>query len=137
MKINFLFIFSFLCLPILMHSQTILEGNITDDESGEPIIFGTIAIYQNDVLITGTETDFEGYFSFTDLKSGIYDVVFSYTGYIDLKISGVIIQPNKIQPTKCKNTGRRHHLHPYLYANHSHHPKRQPDPRGLLFPATK
>ena len=38
-------------------AQTTIEGKVTDAKSGEPILFGTIALYRGGVLITGTETD--------------------------------------------------------------------------------
>ena len=83
-------------------SQTSLSGTVTDAESDEPIIFGTIALYQNDVLITGIETDFDGFYTITEINSGIYDVVFSYTGYAELKITDVIISEGKINELNVK-----------------------------------
>ena len=41
-------------------SQCTFEGKVVDDASGEAILFGTVAIYLNGILICGTETDLEG-----------------------------------------------------------------------------
>ena len=86
---------AFLLAGLAASAQTSLQGTVTDAETGEPIIFGTVAIYKNDVLITGTETDFDGFFSLTELDAGTYDVVFSYTGYQDQKVTGVIVSSGK------------------------------------------
>jgi len=41
--------------------QLMFSGVITD-ESGEPIIFGSVAAYDSNILLTGTETNFDGEF---------------------------------------------------------------------------
>ena len=64
-----------LCLSFsLLQAQTSLGGKVTDDESKEPISFGTIALYKNGVLVTGTEPDLEGNYNFPDIDPGLYDV---------------------------------------------------------------
>ncbi len=77
------------------YAQTSLQGAVTDADSGEPIIFGTVALYRSGVLLTGTETDFNGYYSITELDPGTYDVVFSYTGYQETRVEGVTISAGK------------------------------------------
>lgn len=69
-------------------SQTSLQGKVTDAHSGEPVILGTAALYQNGAVVAGTQTDFKGYYSFIELNPGTYDAVFSYTGYMDVKVVG-------------------------------------------------
>ena len=76
-------------------SQATLEGVVKDEETGELIILGSVALYKNDVLITGTETDFDGYYSIANIDPGTYDVVFSYTGYTSKKIEGVVLAKGK------------------------------------------
>ena len=55
-------------------AQTSLEGNVTDVTNGDPILFGAVALYKNDVLITGVETDLDGNYFFSDVDPGTYDV---------------------------------------------------------------
>ncbi len=69
----------------------ILQGTITDAETGEPIIFGTVAIIKNGQVVTGTDTDLDGFYAITDLLPGLYDVEFSYTGYAPQKITDVYV----------------------------------------------
>gem|GEM_PF-1670583 len=75
--------------------QTRLEGTLKDAENGEPIIFATVAIYKNGVLKTGTETDFDGYYSITNLEPGTYDVEYSYTGYTPSRVTGMEVSSGK------------------------------------------
>jgi len=76
-------------------SQTDLRGKVTE-ENGEPILFGTIAIMKNGVAITGTETDFDGNYSFSNIDPGTYDVESSYVGLGTVRISGVIVKAGRI-----------------------------------------
>ncbi len=93
---------AFLFAGIAVSAQTTLQGKVSDAETGEPIIFGTVAIYKNDVLITGTETDFDGFYSLTELDAGTYNVVFSYTGYSDYKVTGVTVTSGKSNQLDAK-----------------------------------
>ncbi len=83
--------FTFLLAGVVAFAQTKLEGKVTDAETGEPIIFGTVALYKNGELKTGTETDIEGYYSISALDPGTYDVEFSFTGYQSSRITGMVI----------------------------------------------
>jgi hypothetical protein len=90
------FSFILLCLSVVfLQAQTSLGGKVIDEESKEPISFGTIALFKNGVLVTGTETDLEGYFNFPDMDPGIYDVEASYLGYKSRRITGVKVLAGK------------------------------------------
>ena len=91
--------FTFLLLGLIMIStsifaQTSLEGKVVDD-TGEPVILGDVALYQNDRLVTGTQTDFDGYFAISNLDPGTYDVQASYIGMQTTRINGVIVNANQ------------------------------------------
>src|SRR5690606_18352044 len=64
-------------------------------ESGEPIIYGTVALFKNGVLITGTETDDNGNYAISNVDPGTYDVNASYVGYQAKTIEGVILLAGK------------------------------------------
>ncbi|MEZ4984043.1 MAG: TonB-dependent receptor [Saprospiraceae bacterium] len=72
-----------------------LSGKVTEDESGDPVLFGSVALYQNGVLESGTETDYDGIYSFSNLDPGTYTVEFSYLGFTTKRIEGVIINAGK------------------------------------------
>ncbi len=84
-----------LLLPVAIWSQTSLAGKVTDSETGEPILFGTVALYKNGVLSLGTETDMNGNFNFPDIDPGTYDVEASYVGYQAKRITGVQVLAGK------------------------------------------
>ncbi|MFT6336643.1 MAG: Ca-activated chloride channel family protein [Saprospiraceae bacterium] len=73
-------------------SQCTFEGKVVDAASGEAILFGTVALYKNGVLICGTETDLGGNYYFNSINPGTYDVEASYIGYTATRITGVIIK---------------------------------------------
>lgn len=75
-------------------AQTSLEGKVIDD-NGEPVLFGDVAVFRNDVLVTGTQTDFDGNFSISNLDPGTYDIQASYVGLQTTKIAGVVVFANK------------------------------------------
>ena len=98
-----------LTIPILLLaccfsgiSQTSLQGKVTDADSGEPIILATVALYRSGVLVTGTETDFDGFYSINELDPGTYNVVFSYTGYQEINVSGVVVSAGKANKLDAK-----------------------------------
>lgn len=76
-------------------AQTTIEGKVTDSKTGEPILFGTIALYRGGVLITGTETDLDGNFFLSDIQPGTYDMEASYVGYAAQRQTGIVINAGK------------------------------------------
>ncbi len=95
MKRNLLTLLFLLIGCGVMVAQTSLEGKVTEEGTGEPIIFGTVALYKNDVLITGTETDFDGNYFFSNLDPGTYDVEASYVGYTASRVTDVVVKAGK------------------------------------------
>ncbi|MEM1214883.1 MAG: carboxypeptidase regulatory-like domain-containing protein [Bacteroidota bacterium] len=75
-----------------IQGYTSLAGKVLETGSGEPVLFGSVALYQNGVLVRGTETDFDGNFSFTNLAPGWYDVECSYLGFATSRLEGVLVQ---------------------------------------------
>jgi hypothetical protein len=74
-----------------------LDGNASIfgqvfDENGEPMAFAIIALYEDDALVRGTSTDFDGYYYFNGRATGTYDIVVSFVGYPKYKIEGVMIE---------------------------------------------
>ncbi|MDX1479537.1 MAG: carboxypeptidase regulatory-like domain-containing protein, partial [Saprospiraceae bacterium] len=78
-----------------LSAQTSLEGKVVDAETNEPIIFGNVALYKNGVLITGTETDFDGNYAFSNIDPGTYDVEATYVGYQAQRQVGVVVLAGK------------------------------------------
>jgi len=72
-----------------------LQGTVTDAETGEPLMFATVALNKGGQLVTGTQTDFDGKYSFNGIDAGTFDLVVSYVGYQNKTISGVVIFSGK------------------------------------------
>ena len=89
-----LIFFSLFCLSA--NGQTSLKGSITDEASGEPLIFATVALYQNGVLITGTDSDFDGNYFFSSIEPGSYEIEASFLGYDTNRIEEVLVKKDKI-----------------------------------------
>ncbi len=84
-----------LLIPGFLSAQTVLEGQIVDDATGELIPFGTIALYKNDVLLTGTETDLNGNYYLSNLEPGTYAVEASFVGYTTERQVGVVVKAGR------------------------------------------
>jgi len=93
-RILLFFVLSCISLTGIL-AQTSLEGKVTDAATGEPILFGTVALFKNDVLITGVETDLDGNYFFSDIDPGTYDIESSYIGYTPQKQVGVIVKAGR------------------------------------------
>lgn len=68
---------------VALFSQAILRGNVYDQETGEPIAFGTVRLQGTDL---GTNTDLKGFFSFGSVPEGTYTLLITYIGYDSLAI---------------------------------------------------
>ena len=91
------FVFSFAA-----YGQTSLEGKVSDEASAEPVMFATVALYKEGVLMSGVDTDFDGNFFFTDIDPGTYDVEFSFLGYATNRIEGVVVKEGKVNRVDSK-----------------------------------
>ncbi len=92
--------FTVLCMCLLFGAeaalaQTSLEGKVNELDSGEPVIFGTVSLFRNGVLITGTETDFDGNYAFSNIDPGTYDVEASYVGFTAQRQVNVVVLAGK------------------------------------------
>lgn len=71
--------------------NTSLSGKVTDAVTGEPIIFASVVLYQNGMLLSGVESDLDGIYLFNKLEGGTYDIKASFIGYQPIKLTKVII----------------------------------------------
>jgi len=94
--ITHIFSIIFLFSTFSINSQTTIEGQITDANSGEPIIYGTVSIYKDANLVKTTNTDLDGNYKFTDINKGSYDIEATYFGYQPQKQVGIKIIVNQI-----------------------------------------
>ena len=76
-KIRFAFLFLLCGFSFISHAQFVVTGTVLDSTTREPLTPASV-FCQNTTL--GTVTNKQGEFSIS-LKSGGYDLIFSYTGY--------------------------------------------------------
>lgn len=69
-----------------------IRGLVTDGETGETILFGTVTIPS---LNIGTQTDLDGNYDIA-VAAGTYTVVFSYVGYADFKEQNVVVTSGNV-----------------------------------------
>ena len=116
MKRRLYLLTSLLLLTINVFAQSgTLRGNIFDTDTGEPIIYGNLQLRG---INLGTTTDFEGFFTLTNIPVGNYQVVVTYIGYDSLSLPITIkenqityqrinIQPNSIQLSTVDVSARK------------------------------
>jgi hypothetical protein len=89
---------SILCVTAIagFSQQSSLEGTLIDKESGEPLLFANVILYQNGVFVAGVQTDFDGNFELTNLVPGVYDLELQYVGYREKRVEGVVVPADQI-----------------------------------------
>ncbi len=92
MKRHVLLSLLFILFGMVSYAQsTSLSGKVTDQVTGEPVMFASVAIYKNGVLVSGAETDLDGNYNFSNIDSGTYDVEPSFIGYQPTRLTGVVV----------------------------------------------
>lgn len=88
-KLVLAFVLTLLLINFDLIAQTpvLLSGKVIDKKSGEPLIGAAIEVMVNDLLITGTSTDFDGNYQL-EIKEGSYDIVASYVSYQKMEVQG-------------------------------------------------
>ena len=64
---------------------------------GDPVEFANVVLYQavDSSIVKVEPSDAEGKFAFADLKEGVYEVMASFLGMDNLKISKLSLQPGQ------------------------------------------
>ncbi len=79
-------------ISIQTFAQTSLTGKVTDAETGEPILFGTVSLFKDGSLVTGTDTDLDGFYNFPNIDPGTYDVEVSHVGYVIARLIDILVR---------------------------------------------
>ena len=69
-----------------------IRGNIYDQNTGDPIIYGTVVLNDGEF---GTTTDLNGFFTFPSVPVGTYKVKATYIGY-DSLVTEIVVKKNQI-----------------------------------------
>ena len=85
-----LYILLMVAIPLFVYAENngVLEGQILDANTNEPISFATVVIYNTN---TGTVTDLDGNFLFTGLEPGYVQVQVSNVGYTPVVSDKILV----------------------------------------------
>ena len=89
-------LFLFLVSGMAVAQSGSIKGKVVDQSNGEELAFVNVIAYRSGNQVSGVNTDFEGEFVVKPLEAGTYDLLFSYVGYGDKRINGVLVQNGKI-----------------------------------------
>ena len=86
-----LFLFIIISVNIFgQDSLVILKGYVMDEESGDTLKFANVSLLQNDTVVKNTASNMNGFFQFTEVKPGIYNLKIDYVGYRIMIIEGLV-----------------------------------------------
>ena len=74
-------------------AQTSLRGKVFEKETGEPLLFANVALKKDGVFIIGTQTDFDGIYTISNIEPGTYTLEASLCRlrrYVE--IEGVVVE---------------------------------------------
>jgi hypothetical protein len=96
--VRYIILLTLLFLGATMSAQTTgsLQGKVIDVGSDEGLPFANIVLEKEGTQITGTQTDFDGNYNFSNVEAGTYDVIVSYIGFPTVKTEGVVISLGKV-----------------------------------------
>ncbi|MCH3924271.1 MAG: TonB-dependent receptor [Bacteroidales bacterium] len=78
-----------LAANVVMYSQGVLTGTITDSKTKEPLPFVNVIVVQNGQQKGGATTNMDGTYQIKPLNPGTYDIKASYVGYKSVIKEGV------------------------------------------------
>lgn len=95
-SLRYLFTLVFIGLAgtAIAQSGGAITGTVLDNKK-EPLIGAIIRVFEGGLQKGGAQTDVDGNYDIKPLAAGRYDLVVSYTGYKESKITGVIVSPDK------------------------------------------
>ena len=79
-----------------------IHGLVTDAKTGELLPFVNIVIEKDNEMITGTHTNFDGYYQLSGLESGTYTLKLSSVGFKPLRLTGIEIIGSEIKEKHFK-----------------------------------
>ncbi|MEL6865179.1 MAG: carboxypeptidase regulatory-like domain-containing protein [Bacteroidota bacterium] len=88
------FLFGLLCC-CQVQGQTVLEGKITDRETGEDLIGATIQLYQDGLFQQGSVSDFNGNYSL-QVEPGTYELSINHIGHTPRQIAELVITSGRV-----------------------------------------
>lgn len=73
-----------------------LQGKVIDVGNDEGLPFANVVLEKDGVQASGTQTDFDGNYNFSNVSAGTYDVLVSYVGFPTVRTEGVVIKLGQV-----------------------------------------
>ncbi len=98
LALSLLFCFTLVSAQVETSSPTniSIKGKITDQVTGEAILFGSVALYKDNILLKGMESDLDGNYHFYLEEFGNYQIEVSYVGYQTQRIDEIEVTAEKV-----------------------------------------
>lgn len=96
MKKLILFLLAVAASLLLSQAQSGELKGVVTDISKEPIPFANVAVYRENVLVTGGVSDIDGNYSIKPIKPGSYCVEMSSVGYTKKRYTGVAVDSGAV-----------------------------------------
>lgn len=78
----------------IAQSGSAITGTVLDEKK-EPIIGAVVRVIDGGLQKGGAQTDADGSYTIKPLNPGRYELVVSYIGYKEVRITGIIVSPDK------------------------------------------
>ena len=88
---NLLLLLMFGMCSTLVVAQTSLNGKVTEPDSDIGAISANVVLKKDGNFVSGTTTDFDGFFNFSNIDAGTYNVEVSYIGFPTQQINDVVV----------------------------------------------
>ncbi|MEL7250939.1 MAG: von Willebrand factor type A domain-containing protein [Bacteroidota bacterium] len=87
----------FVLSPILLLAQSgIIKGQVMEMETKDPVVFASVALFENGTIIKGCETDFDGNYVLNSIPAGIYAIEVYYLGYETFRADSILVKDNEV-----------------------------------------
>jgi Ca-activated chloride channel family protein len=86
-------------------AQATLKGTVLDLDTEEPLIFTTVVLMQNGVVVAGAQSDFDGNYEIKNINAGVYDLEANYIGYQKTRIEQIVLKEGEVKVLDVKMGG--------------------------------
>lgn len=93
--LNFLFLAAILLTYAFLDENSSIEGKITEENTGTPLSFAYVRLFQGGNMITATQSDVDGNYIIRDVAPGKYNLISDYIGYQSNVQSDIELKPGK------------------------------------------
>lgn len=79
----------FYSIPAFSQAKTNVIKGVVTDQNQEPVPFANVTLFQNDSVVLGTNTNFDGEYILKNIEEGEYSMTVRFVGYSSYKIKNL------------------------------------------------